>query len=202
MKSKFLQKLSKLWFINSIWMKKKVIFLFIGFQSFVAFSQQKSINQKVEDLLKQMTLEEKINTDLKAAMLSKNEAALRGLRAVKSALLLAKTSGANGVSAEDEFKILQKLVKQRKESVDIYKQQNREDLAKSEVEEIEVIEKYLQQMMGEEEIKNGIQAIIAQVGAKGPGDLGKVMGAASKNFAGKADNKLVSQLVKDLLAAM
>ena len=149
-----------------------------------------------------MTLEEKINTDLKAAMLSKNEAALRGLRAVKSALLLAKTSGANGVSAEDEFKILQKLVKQRKESVDIYKQQNREDLAKSEVEEIEVIEKYLPQMMGEEEIKNGIKAIIAQVGAKGPGDLGKVMGAASKNFAGKADNKLVSQLVKDLLAAM
>ena len=149
-----------------------------------------------------MSLEEKINTDLKAAMLSKNEAALRGLRAVKSALLLAKTSGANGVSAEDEFKILQKLVKQRKESVDIYKQQNREDLAKSEVEEIEVIEKYLPQMMGEEEIKNGIQAIIAQVGAKGPGDLGKVMGAASKNFAGKADNKLVSQLVKDLLAVM
>ena len=149
-----------------------------------------------------MTLEEKINTDLKAAMLSKNEAALRGLRAVKSALLLAKTSGGTGVSAEDEFKILQKLVKQRKESVEIYKQQNREDLAKSEVEEIEVIEKYLPQMMDESEIRKGIQAIIAQVGAKGPGDLGKVMGAASKNFAGKADNKLVSQLVKDLLSAM
>jgi uncharacterized protein len=149
-----------------------------------------------------MTLEEKINTDLKAAMLSKNEAALRGLRAVKSALLLAKTSGGAGVSAEDEFKILQKLVKQRKESVEIFKQQNREDLAKGEAEEIEVIEKYLPQMMGEDEIKAGIQAIIAQVGAKGPGDLGKVMGTASKNFAGKADNKLVSQLVKDLLSAM
>ena len=149
-----------------------------------------------------MTLEEKINTDLKAAMLSKNEAALRGLRAVKSALLLAKTSGGTGVSAEDEFKILQKLVKQRKESVEIYKQQNREDLAKSEVEEIEVIEKYLPQMMDESEIRKGIQAIIAQVGAKGPGDLGKVMGAASKNFAGKADNKLVSQLVKDVLTSM
>ena len=149
-----------------------------------------------------MTLEEKINTDLKAAMLSKNESALRGLRAVKSAILLAKTSGGNSVTEEEEFKILQKLVKQRKESVDIYKQQNREDLAKSEIEEIEVIEKYLPKMMGEDEIKAGIQAIIAQVGAKGPGDLGKVMGAASKNFAGKADNKLVSQLVKDLLAAM
>lgn len=149
-----------------------------------------------------MSLEEKINTDLKAAMLSKNESALRGLRAVKSAILLAKTSGGNSVSEEDEFKILQKLVKQRKESVDIYKQQNREDLAKSEIEEIEVIEKYLPKMMEESEIKAGIQAIIAQVGAKGPGDLGKVMGAASKNFAGKADNKLVSQLVKDLLAAM
>jgi uncharacterized protein len=149
-----------------------------------------------------MTLEEKINTDLKAAMLSKNEAALRGLRAVKSALLLAKTSGTDSVTEADELKILQKLVKQRKESVDIYKQQNREDLVKSEVEEIEVIEKYLPKMMDEADIKAGIQAIIAQVGAKGPGDLGKVMGAASKNFAGKADNKLVSQLVKDLLAAM
>ena len=149
-----------------------------------------------------MSLEEKINTDLKAAMLSKNEAALRGLRAVKSALLLAKTSGTDGVSAEDEIKILQKLVKQRKESVEIYKQQNREDLAKGEIEEIGIIEKYLPQMMSEAEIKTGIQAISAQVGAKGPGDLGKVMGAASKNFAGKADNKMVSQLVKDLLSAM
>ncbi len=149
-----------------------------------------------------MTLEEKINADLKAAMLSKNEAALRGLRAVKSALLLAKTAGGNAITEADELKILQKLVKQRKESVDIYKQQNREDLAQTEVEEIAVIEKYLPQMMSEVEIKSGIQAIIEQVGAKGPGDLGKVMGAASKNFAGKADNKLVSQLVKDLLSAM
>ena len=151
---------------------------------------------------KKMSLEEKINSDLKAAMLSKNEAALRALRAVKSAILLAKTSGSGEVKAEDEIKILQKLVKQRKESVDIYKQQNREDLAKSEIEEIEVIEKYLPKMMSEEKIKAGIQAIITQVGAKGPGDLGKVMGAASKNFAGKADNKLVSQLVKELLTAM
>lgn len=149
-----------------------------------------------------MTLEEKINTDLKAAMLSKNEAALRGLRAVKSALLLAKTSGADSVTEADELKILQKLVKQRKESVEIYKQQNREDLAKSEIEEIEVIEKFLPKMMSEDEIKAGIQVIIAQVGAKSPADLGKVMGLASKNFAGKADNKLVSLLVKELLTAL
>jgi hypothetical protein len=149
-----------------------------------------------------MTLEEKINADLKTAMLAKDEAALRGLRAVKSALLLAKTSGGGSVTPEDEIKILQKLVKQRKESVEIYNQQNRADLVKSEVEEIAVIEKFLPQMMGEDEIKAGIKAIIEQVGAKGPGDMGKVMGMASKNFAGKADNKLVSQLVKDLLASM
>lgn len=149
-----------------------------------------------------MTLEEKINADLKTAMLSKNEAALRGLRAVKSALLLSKTSGGGVITDEEEVKILQKLVKQRKESVDIYTQQGREDLTKVEMEEIEVIEKYLPKMMEEGEIKAGIQGIIAQLGAKGPADMGKVMGAASKNFAGKADNKLVSQLVRDLLAAL
>ena len=147
-------------------------------------------------------LEEKINTDIKTAMLAKNEAALRGLRAVKAALLLAKTSGGGNVTSEDELKILQKLVKQRKESVDIYVQQGREDLAKFETDEIEVIEKYLPAMMGEDEIKVAIQAIIVQSGAKGPGDLGKVMGMASKAFAGKADNTLVSQLVKDLLSAL
>ncbi len=149
-----------------------------------------------------MSLEEKINADLKSAMLSKNEAALRGLRAVKSALLLSKTSGGGVITDEEEVKILQKLVKQRKESVDIYNQQGREDLTKVELEEIEVIEKYLPKMMEEGEIKVGIQGIIAQLGAKGPADMGKVMGAASKNFAGKADNKLVSQLVRDLLAAL
>ncbi len=149
-----------------------------------------------------MMLEEKINTDIKSAMLAKNEAALRGLRAVKAALLLAKTSGGGNVTSEDEVKILQKLVKQRKESVDIYVQQGREDLAKHETDEIEVIEKYLPAMMGEDEIKSAIQAIIAQSGAKGPADLGKVMGMASKAFAGKADNKMVSQLVKDLLSAL
>src|ERR1043165_879198 len=137
-----------------------------------------------------MSLEEKINADLKAAMLAKDEATVRSLRAVKSAILLAKTSGGDSVSPEEEMKMLQKLVKQRKESVDIYKQQNREDLAKTELEEIAVIEKYLPKQMGEEEIKAELKKIMEQVGAKSPADLGKVMGAASKFFAGKADNKI------------
>lgn len=146
-----------------------------------------------------MTLEEKINQDLKTAMLAKNEATVRSLRAVKSAILLAKTSGSETISTEDEMKMLQKLVKQRKESVDIYQQQNRTDLAKTELEEIAVIEKYLPKQMSEEEIKADLKKIIEQVGAKSAADMGKVMGAASKYFAGKADNKVVSQLVKQLL---
>lgn len=148
-----------------------------------------------------MTLEEKINGDLKQAMLSKNEAATRGIRAVKSALLLAKTSGGGSITAEDEIKMLQKLVKQRKESVEIYRGQSREDLAAPELEEIAIIEKYLPAMMNEDEVRAGVKQIIEQVGAKSMGDLGKVMGVASKNFAGKADNKLVSQIVKEILSA-
>ena len=147
-----------------------------------------------------MSLEEKINADLKTAMLAKEEATVRALRAVKSALLLAKTSGGGTVTADDEIKMLQKLVKQRKESVDIYKTQNREDLAKTEIEEIAVIEKYLPAQLSEEQVRAELNEIIASTGAKGPSDLGKVMGAASKKFAGRADNKLVSQLVKDLLS--
>lgn len=148
-----------------------------------------------------MALEEKITADLKAAMLAKDEAALRGLRAIKQAILLAKTSGGGGAITEaDEVRMLQKLVKQRKESVDIYIQQGREDLAGTEREEIAVIERYLPQLMGEGEVRAALQAIINQVGASGPGDLGKVMGVATKQLAGKADNKLVSQLVKELLA--
>jgi uncharacterized protein YqeY len=100
-----------------------------------------------------MTLEEKINNDLKAAMLAKDEAKVRGLRAIKQAVLMAKTSGGGNITAEDEIKMLQKLVKQRKESLDIYSQQNRSDLAKTEEEEIAVIEKYLPTMMSEEDIK-------------------------------------------------
>jgi uncharacterized protein len=148
-----------------------------------------------------MSLEEKINSDLKAAMLSKNEAALRALRAVKSAILLAKTSGSGGtLSADDEMKILQKLVKQRKESVEIFEQQGRNDLAVNEKEEIAVIEKFLPAQMSEAEIRDAVKQIIQQTGAKSASETGKVMGVASKTFAGKADNKLVAAIVKELLS--
>jgi uncharacterized protein len=146
-----------------------------------------------------MSLEETINNDIKAAMLSKNDAALRSLRAVKQVILLAKTSGSGNISAEDEMKMLQKLIKQRKESVDIYMQQKREDLAKTELEEIAVIEKYLPKQMSEDEIKNELKGILEQNNAKGPGDLGRLMGIASRHFAGKADNKMVSQLLRQML---
>ncbi len=146
-----------------------------------------------------MSLEETINTDLKSAMLKKEEAAVRALRAVKSAILLAKTSGGGVISADDEIKMLQKLVKQRKESLDIFNQQNRDDLAKTEIEEINVIEKYLPSQLSEPEIRKELTAIIASLGAKTPGEMGKVMGVASKHFSGRADNKIVSQLVKELL---
>jgi uncharacterized protein YqeY len=147
-----------------------------------------------------MSLEETINSDIKAAMLSKNEAALRALRAVKSAILLAKTSGSGGsISTDDEMKLLQKLVKQRKESVEIFEKQGRGDLAVTEKEEIAVIEKYLPAQMNEDEIRNELKKIIATVGATSAAETGKVMGAASKAFAGRADNKLVAAIVKELL---
>ena len=133
-----------------------------------------------------MGLGEKINADLKAAMLAKEEAKLRGLRAIKSALLLAQTSGSGKeISSEDEIKILQKLVKQRKDSAEIYKQQGREDLLKPELEEIEVIQKFLPKQMGEDEIMKIVQEVISQTGASSPSDMGKVMGMASKKLAGK-----------------
>jgi uncharacterized protein YqeY len=149
-----------------------------------------------------MSLEQKIMTDLKAAMLAKDEAALRSLRAIKAAILLAKTSeGANGeLKEEDETKLLQKLVKQRKDSLEIFQQQNRADLAKKEEEEIAVIEKFLPKQLSAEEVKAELAKIIAEVGATSPADMGKVMGAATKQLAGKADGKTISSLVKELLA--
>lgn len=147
-----------------------------------------------------MTLEERINSELKTAMLAKDEASVRGLRAIKQGILMAKTSGATSMSAEDEIKMIQKLVKQRKESVEIYQQQNRPDLAKPELEEIAVIERFLPKQMDESEILSELKRIISEVGASSPQEMGKVMGAASKFFAGKADNKIVSQLVKELLS--
>ena len=148
-----------------------------------------------------MSLEEKINADLKTAMLAKNEGGLRALRAIKSAILLAKTSGsATGLTGDDEIKLLQKLVKQRKESLDIYKQQSRDDLAKAEQEELDVIEKFLPAQMGEAEIKAVVQQIITTMGATSPADMGKVMGVASKQLAGRADGKTISAIVKEMLA--
>jgi uncharacterized protein len=147
-----------------------------------------------------MGLEQEIMVELKAAMLAKNEAALRGLRAIKSAILLVKTSEVGKeLTEEDEMKLLQKLVKQRKESVEIYQTQNRADLAETELQEIAVIEKFLPQMLSEEEVTAALKDIIKQVGATSAGEMGKVMGAATKHFAGKADNKMVSAIVKQLL---
>lgn len=149
-----------------------------------------------------MNLEQKIMGELKTAMLAKDEKGLRSLRAVKAAILLAKTSeGANGeLKEEDEIKLLQKLVKQRKDSLEIFTQQNREDLAQKEKEEIEVIEKFLPKQMSADELKTELKQIIAEVGASTPADMGKVMGAASKKFAGKADGKTISAMVKEILA--
>jgi uncharacterized protein len=149
-----------------------------------------------------MNLEQKIMGELKTAMLAKDEKGLRSLRAVKAAILLAKTSeGANGeLKEEDEIKLLQKLVKQRKDSLEIFIQQNRDDLAQKEKEEIEVIEKFLPKQMSADELKTELKQIIAEVGASTPADMGKVMGAASKKFAGKADGKTISAMVKEILA--
>jgi uncharacterized protein YqeY len=149
-----------------------------------------------------MSLEQKIMADLKTAMLSKDEASLRSLRAIKAAILLAKTAegGSGEMSEESEIKLLQKLVKQRKDSLEIYQQQNRSDLAKKEEEEIAIIEKFLPRQLTPEEIKQELAGIIASVGASSSADMGKVMGAASKQLAGKADGKTISLLVKELLS--
>lgn len=140
--------------------------------------------------------------ELKTAMLAKDEAALRSLRAIKAAILLAKTAeGGNGeLKEDDEIRLLQKLVKQRRDSLEIFQQQNRTDLAKKEEEEIAVIEKFLPKQLSADEIKAALSAIIATTGASSPADMGKVMGVATKQLAGKADGKTISALVKELLA--
>jgi len=149
-----------------------------------------------------MSLELKIMGELKTAMLAKDEKTVRSLRAIKAAIILAKTSeGAGGeIKEEDEVKLLQKLVKQRKDSLEIFQQQNRTDLASKEQEEIEVIEKFLPKQLSAEELKGIIAAIITQTGASSPADMGKVMGVATKQLAGKADGKAISAAVKELLA--
>ena len=148
-----------------------------------------------------MSLEEKINADLKTAMLAKDEVGLRGLRAIKSAILLAKTEkGSTGeITAEKEVQMLQKLVKQRRDSITEFEKANRQDLITKEKDEVAVIEKYLPAMMGEDEVREIIKKVIAETGASTQKEMGKVMGAASKQLAGKADNKLVAEIVKSLL---
>ena len=149
-----------------------------------------------------MSLELKVMAELKEAMKAKDDAALRGLRAIKAEIIKAKTEpGAGGeISEEVELKLLQKIVKQRKDSLEIFRQQNREDLATKESEEIAIIEKFLPKQLTEAELKEAIAPIIAQVGALSLADLGKVMGIASKQLAGKADGKAISAMVKELLS--
>ena len=148
-----------------------------------------------------MELEKQINEDIKAAMLARNPEKLEALRAIKAAILLEKTKeGTTGEIPETvELKILQKLVKQRKESGDIYKNAGREDLANKEFSEASIIEKYLPQQLSEEEISSKIRQIIADTGASSVKDMGKVMGLATKEFAGRADNKLIAETIKRLL---
>jgi len=145
-----------------------------------------------------MNIEERINGDIKTAMLAKDAKKLEALRAIKSVILLLKTSP-EGLTEESVNKALQKEVKKRKESAEIYKGQSRADLEETELFQAGIMEEYLPKQMSEQEIKSELQKIISTVGAKGPGDMGRVMGAASKAFAGKADNKMVSALVKELL---
>jgi uncharacterized protein YqeY len=149
-----------------------------------------------------MNLEEKVMSELKTAMRAKDDKSLRGLRAIKAAIILAKTAeGAGGeIREEEEIKLLQKLIKQRKDSLEIYKQQNRTDLAGKEQEEIEVIEKFLPQQLSADELRAALSKIIVDTGASSPTDMGKVMASATKQLAGKADGKTISAMVKDLLA--
>jgi uncharacterized protein YqeY len=150
-----------------------------------------------------MSLETEVMSLMKDAMKNKDEAMLRGLRAIKAEIIKAKTDpGANGeISPDTELKLLQKLVKQRKDSLAIYEQQSRPDLAVKESEEIAIIEKFLPAQMSEEDVKAAVQAIITELGASGPQDLGKVMGLATKQLAGLTDGKIISAIAKSLLTA-
>ncbi|MDB5203237.1 MAG: GatB/YqeY protein [Ferruginibacter sp.] len=149
-----------------------------------------------------MALEQQIMAEMKDAMKAKNEGVLRSLRAIKAEIIKAKTDpGANGeIDEATEQKFLQKMMKQRKDSLEIFEQQGRADLAEKEKEEMAVIERFLPKQMTAEEIKTAVQAIITETGASSAADMGKVMGIASKQLAGKADGKTISGIVKELLA--
>ncbi len=149
-----------------------------------------------------MGLEEKIMAEMKEAMKSKDEATLRGLRAIKAEIIKAKTEpGAGGTIDEaTEQKFLQKMMKQRRDSLEIFEKQGRTDLAEKEKEEMAVIEKFLPKQLDEAAIKEAVAKIITETGASSPADMGKVMGAASKQLAGQADGKTISNIVKELLS--
>lgn len=149
-----------------------------------------------------MSLAEKINDDIKKTMLARDSRKLEALRAIKAALLIAKTgkdAGSGEIPEDIELQLLQRLVKQRKESAEIYKSQNRPDLAEDEQFQSSIIEAYLPEQMSPDELREIVKAIIGQVGATSIKDMGKVMGLASKQLAGKADNKTISLVIKDLL---
>jgi uncharacterized protein len=150
-----------------------------------------------------MGLRAQIDNDIKQAMLAKNKEELEALRSIKSMILLAETEkgGSGDVSAETENKLLMKAAKQRKESADIFQKENRPELAQRELFQLEVISRYLPKQLSEDEIATEVKKIIEQVGAKGPQDMGKVMGTATKQLAGKADGKVISELVKKILSA-
>jgi len=150
-----------------------------------------------------MTLKEKINSDLKDAMKAKDEAALRGIRAIKAAIILAETSegrASKELTPEEEISLLQKLIKQRKESVEIYLKNGKEDLAKIEQEEIQVIEKYLPKPLSQEELEAIIKEVVNQENATSIKDMGKVMKSLQPKVMGRADNKLISEIIKKHLS--
>ncbi len=151
-----------------------------------------------------MALQDKIDQDIKAAMLAKDSARLRGLRAIKAAILLAKTEKgpAEALTESTEIGVLQKLAKQRKESAEIYLQQRREDLYQIEMEELAVIEGFLPKQLAREEIEAIVKELIDETGATGPKDIGKIMGTANQRLAGKADGKTISEVAKSLLAGL
>jgi uncharacterized protein len=148
-----------------------------------------------------MSLKTTIDNDIKQAMLAREKEKLEALRAIKSMILLAETdkTNLNGVTSDVENKLLMKAAKQRKESAEIFQKEGREDLATRELFQLDVISNYLPKQLSEEEVKAQLVKIIEQVGAKGPQDMGKVMGTATKALAGKADGKLISEIVKKLL---
>jgi uncharacterized protein YqeY len=149
-----------------------------------------------------MTTTEQLNNDIKNAMLAKDAVKLAALRAIKSAVLLAQTSGKGTEISNDDFAaIINKMVKQRQDSIDVYETQGRADLADEEKAQLAVVKTYLPPQMGDEELETVVAGIVAKLGATAPSDFGKVMGASSKELAGKADNKKVSEIIKRLLGA-